>query len=162
MTEKEKQARSNCLDNRKTQWHMALTPAMKLELMEYSQILDYTPGYLLNSDALELDLLIIKKSDDTCIENEIGRIFCRHNIIEYKSPHDREGVNTYFKVSAYAGLYKISGGKQNYEPEDITITMVRQGKPHKLFKWFQQHGAVWKKCIRACTIYEILDFSRRG
>lgn len=141
MTEKEKRAGgNNCLNDRKTQWHMAFTPAMKLEFMEYNQILDYTPGHLLNSDALEIDLLIIKKSDDTCITNEIGRIFRRHNIIEYKSPHDREGVNTYFKVSAYASLYKMGEGKRDYEPEDITITMLRQGKPHKLFKWFVRHG----------------------
>lgn len=132
--------RSHDLNRRKTQWHMAVTPAMKLEFMEYSQILHYDTGYLLNTKALEIDLLIIKKDDDTVIKNEIGSIFQRHNIIEYKSPHDREGINAYFKVNAYASLYKIGEGNCTYEPEDITITMIRRGKPYKLFKWFLRHG----------------------
>lgn len=134
--------RGHDLDDRKTQWHMAVTPAMKLEFMEYNQILEYDTGYLMNTNALEIDLLIIKKADDTVIENEIGRIFQRHNIIEYKSPHDREGINTYFKVNAYASLYKMGEGSCAYEPEDITVTMIRQGKPHKLFKWFLRHGCI--------------------
>lgn len=114
------------LHDRKTQWHMAVTPAMKLEFMEYSQILDYIPERLLNTNALQIDLLIIKKAEDIRIENEIGRIFQRHNIIEYKSPHDKEGINTYFKVHAYASLYKIGEKNTVYEPEDITITMIRR------------------------------------
>lgn len=79
--ETETAKRSHRLEDHKTQWHMAVTPAIKLEFMEYSQILDYDTGYLLNTNALEIDLLIIKKVDDTVIENEMGRIFRRHNII---------------------------------------------------------------------------------
>lgn len=131
---------SHNLDNRNTQWHMALPSAIKLELMEYGQILQYTPEHLLNAMALRIDLLVIKKEDDTVIKNDIGRIFKRHNIIEYKSPHDAEGVNTYFKVYAYASLYKAGKDGKSYEPEDITITMIRRGKPVKLFQWLRQHG----------------------
>lgn len=118
---------------------MAITPAMKFEFMEYSQILDYVPERLLNAKALQVDLLIIKKNKDISIENEIGRIFQQHNIIVYKSPHDKEGINTYFQVHAYAILYKIGEKNTAYEPEDITITMIRRGKPYKLFQWFAEH-----------------------
>lgn len=128
------------LNHKRTQWHMAVTPAIKLEFKEYRQILDYIPEYLLNIKALQIDLLVIKKVGDTLIENEIGRIFQHHNIIEYKSPHDKEDINTFFKVHAYAGLYKIGEGSTACDPEEITITMIRRGKPHKLFQWFEQHG----------------------
>lgn len=121
---------------------MAVTPAMKLEFMEYNQILEYDTGYLLNTSALEIDLLIIKKADNTVIENEIGKIFRRHNIIEYKSPRDQEGINTYFKVNAYASLYKIGEGTCTYEPKDITVTMIRQGKPRRLFQWLLHQGCM--------------------
>lgn len=144
--------RSHTLEDRKTQWHMAVTPAMKLEFMEYSHILDYDTGYLLNTNALEIDLLIIKKSDDTVIENEIGRIFRRHNIVEYKSPHDSVGINTYFKVNAYASLYKMGEGKITYEPEDITITMIRQRNPASFLNGFCVMGAVSMKCTKAYII----------
>ncbi|MCM1184348.1 MAG: hypothetical protein NC337_13335 [Roseburia sp.] len=128
------------LNDRRTQWHMAFPAAMKLELMEYSGILEYCPEYLLNTKALQADLLIIKKEAGAVIENEIGRIFKGHNIIEYKSPHDREDVNTYFKVYAYASLYKLGKDGQSYDVEDITVTIIREGKPAKLFEWFGQHG----------------------
>lgn len=140
MSDRTKPARQkHSLNDKKTQWHMAITPAMKLEFMEYSQILDYVPERLLNTKALQIDLLIIKKNKDISIENEIGRIFQQHNIIEYKSPHDKEGINTYFQVHAYASLYKIGEKNTAYEPEDITITMIRRGKPYKLFQWFAEH-----------------------
>lgn len=149
MARKEKNTdHNNTLDHKNTQWHMALPSAIKLELMEYRQILNYQPEYLLNTKALQIDLLIIKKEKNTIIENEIGRIFRCHNIIEYKSPHDSEGVNEYFKTYAYASLYKIGERSSSYNPEDITITMIRSGKPYKLFKWFGKHG---------CTIRERFD-----
>lgn len=31
-------------------------------------------------------------------------------------------------------------GGQGYKPEDITVTMLRWGKPYKLFQWFEEHG----------------------
>lgn len=148
------------LNNRKTQWHMAVTPAIKLEFMEYSQILDYIPERLLNTKALQIDLLVIKKDSDAMIENEIGRIFKHDNIIEYKSPHDKVGINTYFKVHAYASLYKIGEGKTTYEPGDITITMIRRGKPYKLFNWFTKNGYSVKEVYKGVYYIENAGFFR--
>lgn len=36
MPEQTNDMEKNDLNNRKTQWHMAVTPAIKLEFMEYS------------------------------------------------------------------------------------------------------------------------------
>ncbi|MDE7207033.1 MAG: hypothetical protein K2N90_07745 [Lachnospiraceae bacterium] len=136
---------SHDINDRNTQWHMAVAPAIRLELMEYGDILDYIPERLLNTKSLQIDLLVIKKSGTTVIENEIGKIFKRSNIIEYKSPHDSEGVNEYFKAYAYASLYKISESGTSGNPEEITITMIRRGKPYKLFKWFEAHACTVRK-----------------
>lgn len=84
MSDKTKAAKPHDLNSRKTQWHMAVAPAMRLEFMEYKQILDYFSEHLLNTQALQIDLLVIKKDGNTVIENEIGRIFRGHNIIEWK------------------------------------------------------------------------------
>ena len=125
----------------KTQWHPAFVSAMKLELMEDAEYLDYTSEYNLNTKPLEMDLLIVKKEKDVEIKNEIGKIFRRHNIIEYKSPNDYMNLNTYMKVISYACLYKA------YEThvdeiglDEITITMVREKKPVKLLRWFEKNG----------------------
>ena len=88
-----------------------------------------------------MDLLIIKKLKELEIKNEIGKLFRTHNIVEYKSPDDSMNVNTYLKVLAYAYLYK------SYEEHvddiglnEITITLVRERNPVKLFQWFADNG----------------------
>ena len=58
-----------------TQWHQAFCSAMKLELIENKDDLSYTNEYNLNSKPLQIDLLIIKKHNDTVIKNEIGKLF---------------------------------------------------------------------------------------
>lgn len=50
------------IDDRNTQWHMAVPPAIRLEFMEYKDILDYIPERLLNTKSLQIDLLVIKKT----------------------------------------------------------------------------------------------------
>lgn len=125
----------------KTQWHPAFVSAMKLELIEDAEHLDYTSEYNLNTKPLEMDLLIVKKEKDVEVKNQIGKIFRRHNIIEYKSPDDSMNLNTYMKVIAYACLYKAyESHVDDIKLEEITITMVRERKPVKLLHWFEKNG----------------------
>lgn len=125
----------------KTQWHPAFVSAMKLELIEDAEYLDYTSEYNLNTKPLEMDLLIVKKEKNVEIKNQIGKIFRRHNIIEYKSPDDSMNLNTYMKVIAYACLYKAyENHVDEIELDEITITMVREKKPEKLLHWFEKSG----------------------
>ena len=133
----------------KTQWHPAFVSAMKLELIEDAEYLDYTSEYNLNTKPLEMDLLIVKKEKDVEIKNEIGKIFRRHNIVEYKSPDDSMNLNTYMKVIAYACLYKAY---ENYvddiKLDEITITMVRERKPIKLLQWLEKNGYQIKEVFK--------------
>ncbi len=41
-----------------------------------------------------------------CSELNIGRIFRKYNIIEYKSPVDYLGIDDFYKVYGYLGFYK--------------------------------------------------------
>ena len=139
----------------KTQWHPAFVSAMKLELIEDAEYLDYTSEYNLNTKPLEMDLLIVKKEKDVEIKNEIGKIFRRHNIIEYKSPDDSMNLNTYMKVIAYACLYKAyESHVDEIELKEITITMVRERKPDKLLHWFEQNGYQVKEIFKG--IYYVI------
>ena len=121
----------------RTQWHPAFCAAVRLELIENKADLDYTNEYNLNSKPIQMDLLVIKKSRDVEIKNEIGKIFRGHNIMEYKSPQDELNLDTYVKVIGYACMYKASEVHVgDIDLEDITITLVREGKPRELLKWF--------------------------
>lgn len=94
----------------KIQWHPGFVAAMDLELAENRADLVYEKEYNLNTKPLEIDLLVIKKDKDVRTTNEIGWIFRRYNILEYKSPDDSLDIDAFYKTGAYASLYKAYGG----------------------------------------------------
>ena len=84
---------------RKTQWHPPFCASMQLELKEYKSILEYLMEYALSTKPLLIDLLVIKKLQGIEIENEIGRRFRSHNVIEYKSPDEREYTESVLQLA---------------------------------------------------------------
>lgn len=126
------------MKNPKIQWHPAFCSAVRLELKENRGDLQYANEYNLNRKPIQIDLLVVTKSDDIKIDNEIGKIFKRHNIMEYKSPGDELNIDTYFKTLAYACLYKAGGLiVDTIRYDAITISLIRAAKPVKLFRWFE-------------------------
>ena len=122
------------------QWHPGFVAAMNLELAKNRDDLIFVKEYNLNTKPLEIDLLVIKKDTDASIENEIGEIFKGHNILEYKSPQDHLDIDTFYKVGAYASLYKSYGETvDSIKADDITVSLVRDAKPMELFKYFKAH-----------------------
>ena len=146
---------------KKTQWHPPFCASMQLELKEYKSILEYSMEYALSTKPLLIDLLIIKKAQEVQIENEIGRKFRSHNIIEYKSPDDRLSIDNYLKTTGYTHLYLSIVNKNKKKDEaiksfDITVTIVRVRKPKKLFRMLRE---VYNLSVtkRANGIYEVKD-----
>lgn len=129
------------MEDKKIQWHPGFVAAMNLEFMDNRDDLTFEKEYNLNTKPLEADLLIIKKNPTAEIKNEIGAFFRGHNIIEYKSPEDGLNINTFYKVQGYACLYKAAGtAAAKIQEDDITTTVVREGKPRELFARFAQKG----------------------
>lgn len=123
------------------QWHLGFCAAMELELREYADKLEFHREYPLSRKPLLIDLLVVEKSDDFEILNDIGHIFQKHNIMEYKSENDTLNEDTYFKVMAYAYLYKSSEKHVgDIDINSVTITFVRERKPEKLLRWFSDNN----------------------
>ena len=123
------------------QWHPGFVAAMNLELREDRKNLTFCKEYNLNTKPLSIDLLIIQKNAAVTVSNEIGKIFRGHNIMEYKSPGDSLDIDVYYKTMAYAALYKSGGKTADSIPADnITISLVREDKPRKLFQDFMEQG----------------------
>lgn len=123
------------MDDKKIQWHPSFVAASELELWDDKDILEFQREYNLNTKPLQIDLLVIKKKLSATVSNEIGKIFRKYNIIEYKSPYDSLNIDTFYKVQSYAGLYKAAGKTVNErKAEDITVSIIREGKPVELFK----------------------------
>ena len=113
------------------QWHPVFTAALKLEMQDYyPDVIDINEEYQLSSKPLEIDILVVKKLKDVQILKNIGEIFKEHNIIEYKSPDDYLSIDDYYKVKAYAYLYKsLVQCVDEIKIESMTITMVSNSYP---------------------------------
>jgi hypothetical protein len=117
----------------RNQWHPGYCSAFELGFREDKEYLTFDREYLLNSKPIQMDLLIIRKKSNIIIKNSIGKLFRKHNIIEFKSPNDSLNYDTYVKTVGYACLYKASEKNVGeIEMDDITLTFVRSTYPRKL------------------------------
>lgn len=140
----------------KIQWHPGFVAAIDLELSANRKDLIYEREYNLNTKPLEIDLLVIKKESHVQIENEIGRLFRGHNIMEYKSPDDQMNIDTFYKAGAYASLYKSYGETvDGRKADDITVSVVREARPNGLFQYFREKGIRMKNSCPG--IFQVLD-----
>lgn len=96
----------------------------------------------MNTRPLQIDLLIIRKDGESGnLSNEIGEIFRKFNIIEFKSPEQHLDVDVFYKTECYAGLNKSYGtAVDERKAADITVSIVRETKPEGLFRYFREHG----------------------
>ena len=125
-----------------TQWHSGFVGAMDLEFREDRNKLIFEKEHNLNTKPLQIDLLIIKKNPEAgSTGNEIGKIFRKYNILEYKSPDEHLDIDVFYKAQAYACLYKSYGNTVNErEADEITVSIVREGKPEGLFQYFKRRN----------------------
>lgn len=143
----------------KIKWHPAFTAAMQLELKEYKEHLEFLTEYQLTDEPLRIDILVIKKLDNIEISKLIGRIFKKYNIFEYKSPTDYISIDDYYKVKAYAYLYKaLSEGTNKINIKEMTITLTSSKYPRKLVDYLKsEQGAVVKRIDEGIYYIENTD-----
>ena len=152
--QQEKNQQENQKKSQKLQWHPAFCSALRLELLEDAENLEFTDEFQLTEKPLQIDCTVVKVKRDCKIKNEIGKIFRKHNIFEYKSPMDELYIDTFYKVVAYACLYKVLPNHVNEIPaEEITITLIRDRKPVKLLGELEKSGYGYKK--EAAGIYYV-------
>ena len=152
--QQEKNQQENQKKSQKLQWHPAFCSALRLELLEDAENLEFTDEFQLTEKPLQIDCTVVKVKKDCKIKNEIGKIFRKHNIFEYKSPMDELNIDTFYKAVAYACLYKVLPNHVDEIPaEEITITLIRDRKPVKLLGELEKSGYGYKK--EAAGIYYV-------
>ena len=121
------------------QWHPAFFAGLQIELAEEAHHLSFESEHQLGTKPKEIDVLVIKKDSDVSIKKNIGRIFRKHNIIEYKSPDDYLSIDAFYKVYGYACFYKADTTHANeIKAKEITISYVSKGYPYKLVKHLER------------------------
>ena len=113
-------------------WHSGFYVALKAELVDYLDMLQFEQEHSLNEQPLRIDVLVIKVLSDREIKKNIAKIFRGHNLVEYKSPEDSLSVSSYIKTIGYGCLYQAI---ENVDYKDITITLVCTMKPEVLIEY---------------------------
>lgn len=126
----------------KLQWHPAFYAATGLELQANHQEIQMIPEYNLSKEPIRIDLLIIKNDGQAKkIENEIGHIMKKYNVIEYKSPEDSMTIDDFYKTVGYACLYKGYGKTVNeILLSELTVSLFREAYPRELFAMLENAG----------------------
>ena len=121
------------------QWHPAFAAVLRIELEKELGRLEIEDEVQLTKKPLQMDVLLIKKDGKEPIKKNIGRIFRKHNIIEYKSPGDSLSVNDFYKVYGYACIYQSdTDGVMEICPQEMTLTFVCSRFPRKLLKHLEK------------------------
>lgn len=126
--------------DKEIQWHPPYVAAMNLELSSRTNNVKLEPEHTLNTGTLKIDLLV-ECNGSKFTGNEIEELFKQYNIMEYKNPKDTLDIDVFMKAQGYACLFKAYGEKTDSRKiEDITVSLVREAKPEKLFRYFEKHG----------------------
>lgn len=123
------------MEKTKLQWHPAFGVALRITMQDEMKYLEMHEEHLLSKKPLQMDILIIKKTQDIQIKKKIGMIFRKHNIIEYKSPEDSLSVNDFYKVYGYSCIYQSNTDRvKEIDPEELTLTFACSHYPRKFLR----------------------------
>ena len=121
------------------QWHSAFYAGLQIEFAEEANYLIFENEHLLGTKPMQMDVLIVKKEEARFIKKNIGRIFRKSNIFEYKSPDDYFSIDDFYKVFGYACFYKSDVEKvDSIKTKEITITFVCERYPRNLLRHFKE------------------------
>ena len=120
-------------ESRILQWHPAFYVGVQLELEKEAGELAFDNEHQLGTKPREIDVLIIKKTVDYQVQKNIGRMFRRYNIVEYKSPGDYLSINDFYMGCAYVCLYKVDTAVEDERRiGELTLTFAAARYPRKL------------------------------
>ena len=125
---------------RKTiEWHPAFTASLQSEFEDEADKIIFESEHLLSKKPMQIDELVIKVHDNEKIQKNIGRIFRKHNIVEYKSPEDYLTINDFYKVYGYCCFYQSDTEHVcEIPPEELTITFICNHYPRNLIQHLEK------------------------
>ena len=125
----------------KIEYHYGFYAATHAEYHAFREVLDFLQEQELGIKPVKLDMLIIRQDEPNPLKDPIGKFFRKYNILEYKSPEDGLTIDDFYKVQAYACLYKSMGKTVDSIPGDaLTVSIFRHTFPRKMFEALERTG----------------------
>ena len=119
----------------KVNWHEAAACAIRIELRDYEDLLEFKNEYVLGKNNYRIDMLIVKKLTSESIPKNIARNFKTYNLFEFKGIGSYINTNSYYKTIGYAGiLISHIGQEMSCTALDVTITLLNYHYPRNLMK----------------------------
>ena len=141
-------------NTKRIEWHPAFQASIQIEFEAESEKLTFEPEHLLSKKPMQIDELIIKVKDNETIEKNIGRIFRKYNIIEYKSPDDYLTINDFYKVYGYSCFYQADTEKvMEISPQDLSITFICNHYPRAMVQHLRRYRKLEVKKKEAGIYY---------
>ena len=143
------------MDKRKIiEWHPAFEASIQIEFENEIEKMTFEPEHLLSKQPMRIDELVIKIRGEEKIQKNIGRIFRKHNIIEYKSPDDYLTINDFYKVYGYCCFYQSDIEHVcEIKPEELTITFICNHYPVKMLLHLQEFRKLQIECVESGIYY---------
>ncbi len=121
------------------QWHPAFFAGLQIEFEEEKDNLIFESEHQLGRKPLGIDVLIIRKDESILPQKNIGKIFRRYNIVEYKSPADYLSIDDFYKVLGYAYLFKSDTAHvDEIRIAELTVTLICHRYPVKLIRYLRE------------------------
>ena len=125
------------------QWHSDFSAALRVELEDELDELCIEDEHMLSKKPMQIDVLVVKKKGEQPIRKNIGRIFRKHNIIEYKSPEDYLSINEFYKLNGFTCFYQSETKRvKDIPPEEITMTFICNHYPQKLLEHLKKFKGI--------------------
>ena len=138
----------------RSDWHAGFEALLRIEMHRYGEMVKIESEHLLGEEPPRTDYLIVKEEEGLRMEKEIYRKFRRHNIIEYKNPHDSLNERVLRKICGYANFYIGTAEHEGDIPADsVTLTVFRAVRNAGLFRRMEACGMLEKGSIPG--IYEV-------
>lgn len=120
---------------RRVNWHEAAACAIRIELRDYEEILEFQNEYVLGKNNYRIDMLIIKKLTSESIPKNIARIFQSYNLFEFKGLGSSISIASYYKTIGYAGIFiSRTNETKHCTALDVTITFLSFYYPRNLIR----------------------------
>lgn len=125
---------------KRIEWHPAFQTSIQIEFENEWEKLSFEPEHLLSKKPMQIDELIIKVKDNEKVQKNIGKIFRKYNIIEYKSPDDYLTINDFYKVYGYSCFYQADTENVfEIQPQEVTITFICNHYPRTMIQHLQKY-----------------------